>query len=63
MSLRRQFAALHAGGERPHRVDDLGAAAVVDRQAERQAGVVPRQADVLVDLGEHVGGQARRAGR
>ena len=40
------------GHQRPHGVDDLGPAAVVEREGQRQPAVVPGQRDGLVLLGE-----------
>ena len=44
---------LHLLGQRAHSVDQLGATAVVDGQAQSHAGVVARHPDVLVDLPQH----------
>src|SRR5207248_2077955 len=56
--LGRQLAAADLLGQAAAGVHQLGPAAVVDRQAQDHAGIVPTDAAVLVDLAQYRGRQS-----
>src|SRR5262249_55455863 len=53
-----QFPVADLGRQGAHRIHNLGASAVVDRQAQNHAGIGFGQANVLVDFGEDTCRQA-----